>query len=56
MPIMEDADYGHRLAHVDPLDGFVAGPDKNLENPLGKRGREVHGRSSKPWPDPLRRP
>jgi hypothetical protein len=39
-----------------PLDGFVAGPDQSRENSLGKRGREVHGRSSKPWPDPLRRP
>src|ERR1700692_2248375 len=25
-----------------PLDGFVAGPDQSRENPLGKRGREVH--------------
>ena len=25
------------------LDGFVAGPDQSRENPLGKRGREVHG-------------
>ena len=25
------------------LDGFVAGPDQSLENPLGRRGREVHG-------------
>src|SRR6201986_1039065 len=24
------------------LDGFVAGPDQSLENPLGKRGRELH--------------
>src|SRR5215212_5046052 len=24
------------------LDGFVAGPDQSRENPLGKRGREVH--------------
>jgi dihydrofolate reductase len=25
------------------LDGFVAGPDQSLENPLGRRGAEVHG-------------
>ena len=25
------------------LDGFVAGPDQSRENPLGKRGGEVHG-------------
>ena len=25
------------------LDGFVAGPDQSLEEPLGKRGRELHG-------------
>jgi dihydrofolate reductase len=25
------------------LDGFVAGPDQSRENPLGKRGLEVHG-------------
>ena len=25
------------------LDGFVAGPDQSREDPLGKRGREVHG-------------
>ena len=25
------------------LDGFVAGPEQSRENPLGKRGREVHG-------------
>jgi dihydrofolate reductase len=24
------------------LDGFVAGPDQSLDNPLGKRGRELH--------------
>ena len=24
------------------LDGFVAGPDQSLENPLGRRGLEVH--------------
>ncbi len=24
------------------LDGFVAGPDQSPENPLGKRGRELH--------------
>src|ERR1700733_146412 len=24
------------------LDGFGAGPEQNLENPLGKRGRELH--------------
>src|SRR5688572_25443431 len=24
------------------LDGFVAGPDQSRDNPLGKRGREVH--------------
>ena len=24
------------------LDGFVAGPDQSRENPLGRRGREVH--------------
>ena len=24
------------------LDGFVAGPDQSLENPLGKRGLELH--------------
>jgi dihydrofolate reductase len=25
------------------LDGFVAGPDQSSDNPLGKRGRELHG-------------
>jgi dihydrofolate reductase len=25
------------------LDGFVAGPEQSLENPLGKRGKELHG-------------
>src|SRR3954447_25123120 len=25
------------------LDGFVAGPDQSHEDPLGKRGRELHG-------------
>src|SRR5947209_11193467 len=25
------------------LDGFVAGPDQSRENPLGKRGWELHG-------------
>jgi dihydrofolate reductase len=25
------------------LDGFVAGPDQSRENPLGRRGGEVHG-------------
>ncbi len=25
------------------LDGFVAGPDQSRENPLGKRGQELHG-------------
>ncbi|EAR25972.1 hypothetical protein A20C1_08834 [marine actinobacterium PHSC20C1] len=25
------------------LDGFVAGPEQSLENPLGKRGLELHG-------------
>jgi len=25
------------------LDGFAAGPDQSRDNPLGKRGREVHG-------------
>ena len=25
------------------LDGFVAGPDQSREEPLGKRGRELHG-------------
>jgi dihydrofolate reductase len=25
------------------LDGFVAGPEQSRDNPLGKRGREVHG-------------
>jgi dihydrofolate reductase len=25
------------------LDGFVAGPDQSLDNPLGVRGRELHG-------------
>lgn len=25
------------------LDGFVAGPGQSRENPLGKRGRELHG-------------
>ena len=25
------------------LDGFVAGPDQSRENPLGRRGRELHG-------------
>jgi len=24
------------------LDGFVAGPDQSREDPLGKRGREIH--------------
>ena len=24
------------------LDGFVAGPDQSRENPLGKRGLELH--------------
>ncbi|MGH6889217.1 MAG: dihydrofolate reductase family protein, partial [Rhizomicrobium sp.] len=24
------------------LDGFGAGPDQSLENPLGRRGRELH--------------
>src|SRR5512135_2297211 len=25
------------------LDGFVAGPEQSREEPLGKRGRELHG-------------
>ena len=25
------------------LDGFVAGPDQSRQNPLGRRGRELHG-------------
>jgi hypothetical protein len=25
------------------LDGFVAGPGQSREDPLGKRGRELHG-------------
>ena len=25
------------------LDGFAAGPDQSLENPLGRRGQELHG-------------
>jgi hypothetical protein len=25
------------------LDGFVAGPDQSRDDPLGKRGRELHG-------------
>ena len=25
------------------LDGFVAGPEQSREDPLGKRGRELHG-------------
>lgn len=25
------------------IDGFGAGPEQNLENPLGKRGEELHG-------------
>jgi hypothetical protein len=25
------------------LDGFVAGPDQSREDPLGRRGRELHG-------------
>ena len=25
------------------LDGFVAGPDQSLEQPLGRRGRELQG-------------
>ena len=25
------------------LDGFVAGPDQSRDNPLGKRGKELHG-------------
>ena len=24
------------------LDGFGAGPEQSLENPLGKRGQELH--------------
>jgi hypothetical protein len=24
------------------LDGFGAGPEQSLENPLGKRGRQLH--------------
>ena len=25
------------------LDGFVAGPEQSRDNPLGKRGRDLHG-------------
>ena len=25
------------------LDGFVAGPDQSVDNPLGRRGPELHG-------------
>lgn len=25
------------------LDGFGAGPEQSLDNPLGKRGAELHG-------------
>jgi hypothetical protein len=25
------------------IDGYGAGPDQSLENPLGKRGEEPHG-------------
>ncbi|MDO9409823.1 dihydrofolate reductase family protein [Patulibacter sp.] len=25
------------------LDGFVAGPDQSVEDPLGRRGKEIHG-------------
>src|SRR6202050_5784006 len=33
----------HPPCHMSiSLDGFVAGPDQSRENPLGKRGREVH--------------
>jgi hypothetical protein len=26
------------------LDGYAAGPDQSRDNPLGTRGRELHGR------------
>ncbi|WP_404430125.1 dihydrofolate reductase family protein [Microbacterium lacus] len=33
----------HTTAHVSiSLDGFIAGPDQSLENPLGVRGLELH--------------
>src|SRR5438105_10004561 len=31
-----------RLSITMSLDGFVAGPDQSLENPLGVRGMELH--------------
>ncbi len=34
----------HTTCHMSiSLDGFVAGPDQSLENPIGKRGLELHG-------------
>src|SRR5438874_6962960 len=33
----------HTTCHMSIwLDGFVAGPEQSRENPLGKRGRELH--------------
>lgn len=33
----------HTTCHMSiSLDGFVAGPDQSLENPLGRRGIELH--------------
>ena len=39
---LEDSHGRHQLPHVISLDGFVAGPDQSRENPLGKRGLELH--------------
>ncbi len=34
----------HTTCHMSiSLDGFVAGPDQSRDDPLGKRGRELHG-------------
>ncbi|MEO6942125.1 MAG: dihydrofolate reductase family protein [Terrimesophilobacter sp.] len=34
----------HTTSHLSiSLDGFIAGPDQNLENPIGNRGMELHG-------------
>ncbi len=34
----------HTTCHMSiSLDGYVAGPDQGLDNPLGTRGRELHG-------------
>src|SRR5262249_24253395 len=40
---LEDPQMPETTCHMSiSLDGFVAGPDQSRENPLGKRGREVH--------------